>query len=216
MPEAAAASHSFRATGSRAGPMSSVCCASLQCMAKLVYLTIASLDGYTADEDGRFDWGAPDDEVHGFINERERSTGTYLYGRRMYETMVFWETATATAADSAETREFAEIWRAAEKIVYSTTLTEPSSARTRIEPTFDPAAVAELKANSSDPLGIGGPEIASHALKAGLVDEYHCYVAPVIVGGGKRALPNGFEATLELLEERRFTNGFVFLRYAIR
>lgn len=184
-------------------------------MAKLVYAAIASLDGYVADADGKFDWSTPDEEVHAFVNELERPIGTYLYGRRIYEVMVAWEQAEDFIGDSAAMRDFAAIWLAAEKVVYSRTLTEASSARTRIEPEFDPEAVRGLKASASADLSVGGPELAGQALAAGLVDEVHLLLAPVVVGGGNRALPDGVRADLELLGERRFTNGVVYLRYGV-
>src|SRR5690242_13413273 len=158
-------------------------------MAKLVYSAIASLDGYVEDVDGRFDWAAPDDEVHGFINDLERPVGTYLYGRRMYETMVYWETAPLDASQSAAERDFTEIWRSAEKIVYSRTLAAVSSARTRVEGAFEAAAVRGLKETSGGDLSVGGAELAGQALAADLVDELQLFVVPVVVGGGKSWLP---------------------------
>ena len=182
-------------------------------MTKLIYSTIASLDGYVEDEQGRFEWAAPDDEVFAFINELERPIGVYLYGRRMYETMVFWETEGSD--QPAVMRDFAEIWRAAEKIVYSRTLQAPSGGRTRIEPDFDPAAIRRLKESSACDITIGGAELAGEAMTAGLVDECHLLLVPVIVGGGKRALPDDVRAQLELLAERRFRNGVVHLHYGL-
>jgi len=182
-------------------------------MAKLIYSAIASLDGYVADADGNFDWAAPDAEVHAFINDLERPVGTYLYGRRMYEVMVFWETAHTDADQSPEVLDFAEIWQAADKIVYSTTLETVSSAKTRIEPEFDPEAVRQLKAAAARDVGIGGPELAGQALRAGLVDECHLFLTPIVVGAGKPALPDDLRLELELLDERRFANGMVYLRY---
>jgi dihydrofolate reductase len=184
-------------------------------LAKLIYSAIASLDGYVEDEHGSFDWAAPDDEVHAFVNELERPIGTYLYGRRMYETMVFWETANAGAGSSAVSRDFAVIWRAAEKIVYSRTLQTVSSARTRIEHRFDPDAIRGLKEISEANISIGGAELAGQAIAAGLVDECNLFLGPVIVGGGKRALPDNVRAQLELLDERRFQSGVVQLRYRV-
>ncbi|MFZ0386658.1 MAG: dihydrofolate reductase family protein [Solirubrobacteraceae bacterium] len=184
-------------------------------MPKLIYQAIASLDGYVEDEAGKFDWAAPDHEVHAFVNELERPIGTYLYGRRMYETMVFWETASAGADQPAASRDFAEIWRAAEKIVYSRTLGTVSSARTRIERQLDPDAVRRLKEGSETDITIGGAELAGQALAQGLVDECHLFLGPILVGGGKRALPDGCRAQLELLDERRFRNGVVHLRYGV-
>lgn len=184
-------------------------------MAKLIYLTILSIDGYTADEKGTFDWAAPDAEVHAFVNDLARPVGTHLYGRRMYETMRYWETA-PTLGQPPFIRDWREIWRAADKIVYSTTLTEPSTARTRIERRFDPAAVRRLKAGAGHDLTIGGPGLAAHAIRAGLVDEYQLLVVPVLVGGGTRALPDGARLDLDLLDERRFGNGTAYLRYRAR
>jgi dihydrofolate reductase len=181
-------------------------------VAKLIYSAIASLDGYAADEYGRFDWAEPDEEVHTFVNELERPVGTYLYGRRMYEVMLAWETMNL-ADQPPFIRDFAEIWRAADKIVYSKTLTTVSSARTRIERDFDPEAVRQLKAAAGRDLGVGGPELAAHAFQAGLVDELHLFVAPIVVGGGNQSLPTGVRLKLELLDERRFGNGMVHLRY---
>jgi dihydrofolate reductase len=185
-------------------------------VAKLVYAAIASLDGYIEDKSGNFEWAAPDAEVHAFVNDLERPIGTYLYGRRMYETMVYWETVSTGGDQSAVSRDFAEIWRAAEKIVYSRTLRTPSSARTRIEREFDPAAVRQLKESSASDVTIGGPELAGAALAAGLVDECHLFLGPVLVGGGKRALPDDVRVQLELLDSRRFDSGVVHLHYRVR
>jgi dihydrofolate reductase len=179
-------------------------------VAKLIYSAIASLDGYTADADGNFDWAAPGDEVHAFVNDLERPIGTYLYGRRMYEMMVPWETMTD---ERPVMRDFAEIWRAADKIVYSRTVDSASSARTRIEREFDPEAVRALKASADRDLTVGGAELAGVALRAGVVDEVQLFLNPVVVGGGKRALPDGVRVGLELLDERRFGSGVVYLRY---
>ena len=154
-------------------------------MAKLIYSAISSLDGYVADEDGNFDWAAPDEDVHRFVNDLERPVGTYLYGRRMYEVMVYWETAHTLADQPPFIQDFAELWQAADKIVYSKTLEKVSSARTRIERRFDPEAVRQLKARTGRDLTVGGPDLAAQAIKAGLVDEYHLFVAPIVVGGGK-------------------------------
>ena len=181
-------------------------------MGKLIYLALGSLDGYIEDEAGRFDWAEPDEEVHTFVNDLSRSVGTYLLGRRMYEVLVFWENVAVTGQPPF-IRDFAEIWRAADKIVYSKTLDVVSSARTRIEREFDPEAVRELKAAAERDLTIGGPELAAHAFLAGLVDECHLFLAPIVVGGGKRFLPDDFHQQLELLDERRFGNGAVYLRY---
>jgi dihydrofolate reductase len=185
-------------------------------MAKLIYSMLTSLDGYTEDERGSFGWGAPDDpEVHSYINELGASFGTYLYGRRMYETMVHWETA-HTAPDQPQfVLDWARQWQAAEKIVYSKTLAEPQSARTRIERDFVPEGVRRLKAAAQRDLTVDGPQLASLALRAGLFDELQMIVCPVVVGGGKRFFPDGLQLTLELLEERRFRKGVVVLRYAV-
>ena len=181
-------------------------------MAKLIYTAIMSLDGYIEDADGRFDWAAPDEEVHAFVNELERPIGTYLYGRRMYDTMVYWETVT----DGPEVaREYAEIWRAAEKVVYSRTLHAVTSARTRIWRTFEPDPIQQLKDSSAADLGIGGANLAGQALHAGLVDELHLYLAPIIVGAGKPALPNNLTTQLTLVNEHRFPSGFIHLHYQV-
>jgi dihydrofolate reductase len=181
-------------------------------VAKLIYSAIASLDGYVADEMGNFDWAAPDEDVHTFVNDLERPVGTYLYGRRMYEVMVAWETM--PLADQPHVmRDYAEIWRAADKIVYSTTLATVSSARTRIEREFDPDAVRQMKAQAGRDISVGGSDLAGQAIKAGLVDEWHLFVNPVVVGGGKRALPDDVRLDLDLLDERRFANGVVHLHY---
>jgi dihydrofolate reductase len=182
---------------------------------KLLYLAITSLDGYIEDESGRFDWAEPDEEAHTFVNNLERSVGTHLYGRRLYDTMVYWETAHTVADLAPYALEYAEIWQAAEKVVYSRTLEAASSARTRIERDFDPDAIRELKAAGESDLSVGGAELAAQALRAGLVDEIQLLVAPAVVGGGKRALPDSVHAKLELLDERRVGNGMVFLRYRI-
>jgi dihydrofolate reductase len=185
-------------------------------MAKLIYSAIGSLDGYVEDASGKFEWAAPDEEVHAFVNELERPIGTYLYGRRMYETMVFWETVDPDGDWPAVAREFAAIWQAAEKVVYSRTLETVSSARTRIERELDPDAIERMKQSSGSDISIGGAELAGQAIAAGLVDELQLLLVPVLVGGGKRALPNDVRARLELLDERRFQSGAVFLRYRAR
>jgi len=182
-------------------------------VAKLIYSAISSLDGYFEDAEGEFGWAAPDDEVHAFVNELERPIGTYLYGRRMYETMVFWETMSRETDEPPVFWDFAEIWRAAEKVVYSRTLQSPSSARTRIERAFEPDAIRQLKLNSSADISIGGGELAGQAIGAGLVDECHLFLCPIVVGGGKRALPDIGLVQLELLDEHRFANGVVHLHY---
>ena len=184
-------------------------------MAKLTYSAIASLDGYVEDGQGRFDWAAPDEEVHAFVNDLERPVGTYLYGRRMYQTMVFWETADAVEDQPPVVQDYARIWRAADKIVFSRTMREPISARTRIERAFDPGVVRDLKEASRGDISVGGAELAGQALAAGLVDECHLLLVPVIVGGGRRALPDDVRAGLELLDQRRFRSGVVHLHYAV-
>jgi dihydrofolate reductase len=185
-------------------------------MAKLIYSAISSLDGYVEDKSGNFDWAMPDAEVHAFVNDLERPIGTYLYGRRMYETMTFWETAPTSTEQPAVFWDYAEIWRAAEKIVYSRTLQTPSSGRTRIERAFDPAAIKHLKESSARDITIGGAELAGEAMAAGLVNECHLFLNPVIVGGGKRALPDDVHCQLKLLAEHRFENGVVHLHYGLR
>jgi dihydrofolate reductase len=184
-------------------------------MAKLVYSAISSLDGYIADEDGTFDWAAPDEEMHTFVNDLERPVGTYLYGRRMYEVMVVWETL-QLADQPPFMQDYAQLWRTAEKIVYSRTLEIAASARTRIERDFDPEAVGQMKASLIRDISVGGPYLAAQAIRAGLVDEYHLFVAPIVVGGGTRFLPDTVRLKLELLDERRFGNGAVHLHYRAR
>lgn len=184
-------------------------------MAKLIYSAITSLDGYVADETGDFDWAAPDEEVHTFVNELERPIGTYLYGRRMYEVMGAWETVHTIADQPPFTRDFATLWQAADKIVYSTTLQTASTARTRIERDFDPEAVRRMKAHASRDLSVGGPTLAASALAAGLVDECRLFLTPIVVGGGTPSLPSRLRLKLELVDERRFGNGVVYLRYRI-
>jgi dihydrofolate reductase len=184
-------------------------------VADLIYSAIASLDGYVADADGNFDWATPDEEVHAFVNELERPIGTYLYGRRMYETMVFWESPPDAAAEPPVFRDYAGIWRSADKIVYSRTLTTAAGARTRIEREFEPEAIRRLKATAARDISIGGAELAAQAMAAGLVEECQLFLVPVVVGGGKRALPE-LRVNLELLGERTFRNGTVYLRYRTR
>lgn len=179
----------------------------------LIYSVIMSLDGYTADREGKFDWGEPDEQVLAFINDLERPVGTYLYGRRMYEVMRFWEDV--DLADwSAGSRDYAGIWRSADKIVYSTSLAEAPTARTRIERSFDADAIRELKQQGD--ISIGGPTLAARAIEAGLVDEYQLFVMPVVVGGGLPALPSGVRVSLDLMDEFRFAGGVVYLRYRTR
>ncbi|HVC66937.1 MAG TPA: dihydrofolate reductase family protein [Acidimicrobiales bacterium] len=188
----------------------------LTTVAKLVYSAITSLDGYTADDDGQFDWAAPDPEVHAFINDLERCVGTYLYGRRMYETMLYWETFEAHDDQPSCVRDFAALWRAADKVVYSTTRGAVSSARTRIERDFEPAAVQRMKQAAGRDLSVGGPGLASHAMAAGLVDELHLFLTPVTVGGGTPALPDDLRSHLDLLQVDRFASGVVHLHYRFR
>jgi dihydrofolate reductase len=185
-------------------------------MPKLIYSMLTSLDGSVEDEHGGFGWSAPDEEVHFFINELESSVGTYLYERRMYETMVYWETAHTVRDQPQFVLDWARQWQAAEKIVYSRALAEPRSARTRIEREFDPGAVRRLKADAKHDITVNGPELAAHAIRAGLVDEFQMFVYPVIVGGGKRFFPDGVRLDLELVEERWFREGVVVLRYVVR
>jgi dihydrofolate reductase len=182
-------------------------------MAKLIYISNVSLDGYIEDEHGSFDWTAPDDEVFAFITDLVRSVGTYLYGRRMYETMAVWETDPALAAQSELMADFAKVWQAADKVVYSTTLEAVSTAKTWLEGSFDLDSVRDMKASATSDLTVGGSNVAAHAFKAGLVDECQLFIWPVLVGGGKPALPSDTRAELELLDERRFSNGVMYLRY---
>ena len=179
----------------------------------LVYSVIASLDGYNADAEGKFDWAEPDEEVFAYVNQLERGIGTYLYGRRMYETMFSWETVPLDGQSSAF-GDFAGIWRAADKVVYSTTLNAAVTPRTRIESRFDPEAVRALKQRGD--VSVGGPTLAASAIKAGLVDEYQVFLAPVAVGGGTPIFPHGTRVPLNLVEQRRFASGFTYLRYRPR
>jgi dihydrofolate reductase len=181
-------------------------------MAKLIYSAIMSIDGYVADREGSFEWAAPDDEVHAFINDLERPIGTYLYGRRMYEVMAAWESLPLSGQPPVA-RDFAEIWRAADKVVYSRTVNEVSSARTRIERSFEPETIKQLKARASRALSVGGPNLAGQAIEAGLVDEYHFFLQPFVVGGGLACLPSGVRLRLELLDQHRFSSGTVHLHY---
>jgi dihydrofolate reductase len=183
---------------------------------KLIYSAIASLDGYVEDQTGAFDWAAPDEEVHLFVNDLERPIGTYLYGRRMYETMVYWETAHDLADPSPAFQDFTDIWQAADKVVFSKTLAAVSSGRTRLESDFDPETIRRLKASAERDLSVGGPDLAGQAIAAGLVDELQLLCVPVIVGGGKRWLPRDVRADLKLLDSRRFDGGVVFQRYAVK
>jgi dihydrofolate reductase len=184
-------------------------------VARLIYSAIASLDGYVEDQSGSFEWAAPDAEVHAFVNDLERPIGTYLYGRRMYETMLYWETLNLADEPSAVARDFAQVWRAADKIVFSRTLDVPSSARTRVEHDLDPAAIGRLKQASVRDLTIGGAELAGQVVSTGLIDEYHLFLCPVVVGGGKPALPHDVRIRLDLLDEHHFHSGVVYLRYRV-
>jgi len=185
-------------------------------MARLIYTANSSLDGYTEDRDGNFDWTAPEEDYFKFITNLIRADGTHLYGRRMYETMMVWETDPTLAAVSPLMRDFAEVWQAADKIVYSRTLEAVSTRKTRIERNFDPEAIRRLKEAVEQDIHIGGPELAAHAFRAGLIDELHLFLMPIIVGGGKPMLPDNIRLELDLLEERRFDSGVVFLRYRTR
>ena len=182
-------------------------------MARLIYSAIMSLDGYIEDQDGNFAWAAPDEEVHTFVNDLERPVGTYLYGRRMYETMVYWETVPSDAEEPDCVRDFGELWKAADKIVYSRSLETASSSRTHIEREFDPRVIREMKTIDDRDISVGGPYLAAQAFKAGLVDECQLFLTPIVVGGGKRALPRDVDLQLELLDVHRFRSGVVFLRY---
>jgi dihydrofolate reductase len=184
-------------------------------VAKLIYFAVISLDGYIEDQSGSIDWSDPGEEVLGFINDKQRAFGTQLYGRRVYETMVVWETMDTGPAQRAATREYAKIWRATDKVVYSTTLDTVSSGRTRLERTFDPGDVREMKERGEADLVMGGSVLAAQAFRSGLVDELQLFFAPVLLGGGKRAFPEGVHMRLRLEEERRFASGFAFLRYGL-
>jgi dihydrofolate reductase len=185
-------------------------------VARLIYSVIASLDGYVADENGNFDWAAPDEEVHAFVNALERPIGTYLFGRRMYETLAVWDRPEMLTDPSPAAREFAEIWQAARKIVYSTSLSSVSMRRTRLEHRFDTDAVRRLKAESPSDLSVGGPNLAGQAIQAGLVDEIQLFLCPVTAGGGNAAFPRHRKLELELVDQRRFTSGVMFLRFSLR
>jgi dihydrofolate reductase len=184
-------------------------------MAKLIYTAISSLDGYVADSDGNFDWSTPDEDVHRFVNDLERSNGTHLYGRRMYEVMRYWESAPTGNGELSAGEDYARIWQAADKIVYSTSLEQVSSARTSLEREFDPQAVRDMKGTTARDITVGGPTLAAQALKSGLIDECHLFLSPVVVGGGTAALPDNIRLRLELLDERRFGNGVVHLHYRV-
>ena len=185
-------------------------------MAKLIYSAITSLDGYVADSEGNFDWSAPDEEVHRFINDLERPIGTYLYGRRMYEVMRYWDTAPTGNEEPTAEQDYAKIWQATDKIVYSKGLDQASTGKTRIEREFEPEAIKYLKTTATRDVSVGGPTLAAQALKLGLVDECHFFLSPVVVGGGNPALPDNVRLGLELLDERRFDNGVVHLHYRVK
>jgi dihydrofolate reductase len=182
-------------------------------MAKLIYSAIASLDGYIADEKGEFGWAEPDEEVHAFVNDLERPLGTYLYGRRMYEVMKVWEGDEILVDQPQPMHDYAEIWRGAEKIVYSRTLDVVETPRTRLERSFDPEAIRALKEAEERDIGIGGSELAGQALEAGLVDEIQLFLVPAVVGAGKPALPIRSRLSLRLDDQRTFGNGTIYLRY---
>jgi dihydrofolate reductase len=185
-------------------------------VAQLIYSAITSLDGYVADADGSFDWAEPDEEVHSFVNDLQRPVGTYLYGRRLYEVMVYWETAHTLADQPPFITDFAEIWQSADKVVYSRTLETVSSARTRIERGFDPESVRRMKMSADKDITVGGAHLAAQAIKARLVDEYHLFVTPIVVGSGTASLPDNVRVELDLRNERRFANGVVYLHYRTR
>ncbi len=185
-------------------------------MARLIYTANSSLDGYIEDRDGKFDWTAPDEEYFRFITDLIRAEGTHLYGRRMYENMMVWETDPNLAGQSPLMRDFAQVWQAADKIVYSRTLEAVSTRKTQIQRNFDPEAIRRLKESVEQDIHIGGAELAAHAFRSGLIDECHLFLLPIIVGGGKPCLPDNVRLELELMEERRFGSGVVFLRYRIR
>ena len=184
-------------------------------MANLIYSAIVSLDGYVADAEGRFDWSMPDHEVHAAINDLVRDVGTYLYGRRLYEVMAVWQDMGGDPDEAVEVNDFAEIWRSADKVVYSTTLDEVHTSRTRLERSFDGDAIRAMKAKSARDVAIGGPTLAAHAFRAGLVDDLHLFISPMLVGGGTPALPDGIRSALVMVDQRRFANGVVHLHYRI-
>ena len=184
-------------------------------MAKLIYAALTSLDGYVADEHGKFDWARPNEEVHGFVNDLERPVGTHLYGRRMYEVLRAWESPDTFAGHSPYLQDYAQIWQAADKVVYSRSLEAVSTARTRLERDFDPGSVRQMKARADRDITVGGPVLAAEAIRAGLVDEIHLIICPVLVGGGKKALPGDVRLRLDLQDERRFGNGVIHLHYRV-
>ena len=182
-------------------------------MANLIYIANTSLDGYTEDTAGNFDWSTPEEDYFRFITNLVRPLGTHLYGRRMYQSMMVWETDPRLAAESPLRRDFAELWQTADKLVYSRTLAATATRRTHLERDFDPEAIRQLKKAAAQDILIGGPELAAHAFRAGLIDACHLFISPIIVGGGKPALPDNVRVQLELVEERRFGNGVVYLGY---
>jgi dihydrofolate reductase len=184
-------------------------------MAKLIFAAITSLDGYVADADGNFDWSMPSEEVHRFVNNLEAGIGTYLYGRRMYEVMRYWETASTGNGEQSAEQEFAKLWLRADKIIYSRSLDEVSTASTRLEREFDPKAIRQMKADETRDIAVSGPTLAAEALRHGLVDECHLFLSPIVVGGGTPALPDNVWLQLQLLDERRFDNGVVYLHYRV-
>jgi dihydrofolate reductase len=184
-------------------------------MAKLIFAAITSLDGYVADADGNFDWSMPSEEVHRFVNNLEAGIGTYLYGRRMYEVMRYWETASTGNGEQSAEQEFAKLWQRADKIIYSGSLDEVSTASTRLEREFDAEAIRQMKADVTRDIAVSGPTLAAEALRHGLVDECHLFLSPIVVGGGTPALPDNVWLQLQLLDERRFDNGVVYLHYRV-
>jgi dihydrofolate reductase len=184
-------------------------------MAKLIFAAITSLDGYVADADGNFDWSMPSEEVHRFVNNLEAGIGTYLYGRRMYEVMRYWETASTGNGEQSAEQEFAKLWQRADKIIYSRSLDRVSTARTRLEREFDAEAIRQMKADVTRDIAVSGPTLAAEALRHGLVDECHLFLSPIVVGGGTPALPDNVWLQLQLLDERRFDNGVVYLHYRV-
>jgi dihydrofolate reductase len=184
-------------------------------LAKLIYSALTSLDLYVADQTGNFDWAVPDEEVHQFVNDLLRPIGTQLYGRRMYEVLVAWESDDIAVGQPPVVADFAAIWRGADKIVYSRSLESASSARTTIERDFDPEVIRAMKASADRDISIGGPVLAANAIRAGLVDEIHLFLNPILVGRGNPALPDDVRVPLELLDERRFDHGVVYLRYRV-
>jgi dihydrofolate reductase len=185
-------------------------------MGRLIYSVLASLDGFIEDEEGQFDWAAPSDEVHAFVNDLMRPVGTHIYGRRMYEVMHVWETVPSLADESPIMAEFARLWQAADKVVFSRTLQAVTTSRTRLEHAFDPDVIRQMKARAEGDLVIGGPELAAEGFRAHLIDECQLFLVPISVGGGKRSLPSGLRLPLDLVEQRGFSDGTVYLRYLVK